>query len=126
MRTKQIISALAVNILQIALIVILVIAVYRGATKAYDFGYHVFAEEAAEIEPGRDFEVTVVQGKSVKDVADMLEEYGLIKSAEIYQIREWFSPEHGDMQPGVYVLNSSMYPSEMITILSGTNDETTE
>jgi UPF0755 protein len=120
---KQIVQTVVVNVLKIVLAIILIMLVYQGGVKAYQFGYAVFAEEAVDIEPGRTFEVTVVQGKSVKDVAVMLEEYGLIKSSEIYQIREWFSTEQGDMKPGVYELNTAMLPSEMITILAGDTEE---
>lgn len=126
MDRKQIVQAVVVNVVKIVVAVVLVMLIYNGALKAYDFGYEVFAEQSAEIAPGRTFEVTVVQGKSVGDVAEMLEEYGLIRSAEIYRIREWFSTEQGDMKAGVYTLNTSMYPSEMITILAGGESETDE
>lgn len=122
MDNKQVIQAIVINILKIALTVVVVMLIYRAGEKAYHFGYEVFAEESAEMAPGRSFEVTVVQGKSVGDVADMLEEYGLINSSEIYQIREWFSTENKDMKPGVYELNTSMLPSEMISILAGANE----
>lgn len=123
MDIKQVIQAIVVNVLKIVLTVVVVMLIINGAKKAYDFGYEVFAEQAVEIEPGRTFEVTVVQGKSVADVAEMLEEYGLIRSAEIYRIREWFATEQGDMKAGVYMLNTSMYPSEMIAILAGEAEE---
>lgn len=124
MDSKQIIQAVVVNVVKIVIAVVLLMLIYNGALRAYDFGYEVFTEQSAEIAPGRTFEVTVVQGKSVAEVADMLEEYGLIRSAEIYRIREWFAPEQGDMKPGVYMLNTSMYPSEMIAILAGEVEET--
>jgi UPF0755 protein len=120
---RQIVQAVVVNVVKIVVAVVLVMLIYNGALRAYDFGYEIFAEQSAEIAPGRSFEVTVVQGKEVADVAEMLEEYGLIRSAEIYRIREWFAPEQGDMKPGVYTLNTSMYPSEMISILAGQGAE---
>lgn len=123
MDRRQIIQAVVVNVVKIVVAVVLVMLIYNGAMRAYDFGYEIFTEQSAEIAPGRSFEVTVVQGKEVADVAEMLEEYGLIRSAEVYRIREWFSPEQGDMKPGVYTLNTSMYPSEMISILAGQGAE---
>lgn len=123
MDRRQIIQAVVVNVVKIVVAVVLAMLIYNGAMRAYDFGYEIFAEQSAEIAPGRSFEVTVVQGKEVADVAEMLEEYGLIRSAEVYRIREWFAPEQGDMKPGVYTLNTSMYPSEMISILAGQGEE---
>jgi len=123
---KQIIQTVVINIFKIVLAIVVIMLIYQAGMKAYHFGYAVFAEEAVDIEPGRTFEITIVQGKDVKDVAVMLEESGLIKSSEIYRIREWFSTEKGDMKPGVYELNTSMFPSEMISILAGDNEEETE
>lgn len=126
MNSKQIIQTIFINIIKITVVVVLVALLYKGGAKAYHFGYEVFSEESAEMPPGRMFEVTIVQGKSVADVAEMLEEYELINSSETYRIREWFSSEQGEMKPGVYELNTSMLPSEMITILAGEKEEVIE
>lgn len=122
MEKKSIIQAVVVNVIKIAIAIVIIMVIYNVAAKTYQFGYSVFSEEAVDAAPGTTIEVTIVQDKSVKDIGTLLEEAGLVKSGLIFWANEWFSPYHEDIQPGVYQLNTSMIPSEMIAIMSHSDE----
>ncbi len=111
------------------LIVLLVIyGIIVLATTAYDFGVRVFTESAIEEEPGQDVVITVDEGMSTKQVANMLEEKGLIRDASLFQIQTKLSAYSGGFVAGEYTLNTSMTPKEMIVIMANkeSDTETTE
>ncbi len=118
MEKKSVIQAVIINIIKIAIVITLIMVIYNVAVKTYQFGYAVFAEESVDAAPGKTIEVTIVQDKSVKDIGTLLQDAGLVKSGLIFWASEWFSPYHDDIKPGVYQLNTSMVPSEMIAILA--------
>lgn len=68
-------------------------------------------------EPGRDIQVMITQGDSVMDVGTMLEEKGLVRDAQLFFIQKLLSQYSGDIQPGMYTLNTSMTAEEMFALL---------
>ena len=114
-------AALAgIRILVYALLVVMLI--FCGRT-AYRYGYVVFNEKPAAAEPGEDVELTVPEGASVKEIANLLKENGLIEDVTVFRIQERLSAYHGKLIGGDYILNTSQTPTEMMEILSGTNTE---
>ena len=68
-------------------------------------------------------ELTVPEGASVKEIANLLKENGLIEDVTVFRIQERLSAYHGKLIGGDYILNTSQTPTEMMEILSGTNTE---
>ena len=56
--------------------------------------------------------------ESVKEIGKLLEEKGLIRSGDLFVWQEKFSEYSGDLKPGVYTLNTSQTPYEMMAIMS--------
>lgn len=113
------------GILKIAVALAIVLVVYNLGMKAYDFGYRIFAEEPIEMGAGRVISVSIVEGKTVKEIGEILEEKGLIRDSNLFYFQEKFSEYSGDLKPGVYELSTGMTPYEMMAIMAAT-DETEE
>jgi len=111
------------GIFKIAVTLAIVILIYNLGLKAYDFGYRIFAEEPVELGTGRTISVSIVEGKSVSEIGDILEEKGLIRDAKLFYFQEMFSEYKGELKPGVYELSTGMTPYEMMEIMSASDEE---
>ncbi|MDO5574453.1 MAG: endolytic transglycosylase MltG [bacterium] len=123
MKIKQLTFSLIGTIFRIVVVIVLALFIYKAGLKAYDFGYRIFAEEPMSVEPGRDVDVTITQGKSVMDIGKMLQEKGLIKDAQLFYVQEKLSSHKGKIQPGTYTLNTSMSTEDMMKIMAANAPE---
>lgn len=119
MEKQKGVSVVLSGIIKILLSVAVVLFLYMGAIRAYDFGYRIFAEEPVSEAPGRDITVTITEGMSGKEIAELLEEKGVIRDDLIFYIQNQFSHYKGSFQAGTYELNTSMDNDEIMAVLSG-------
>jgi UPF0755 protein len=84
----------------------------------YDFGYRVFTEPAMEQAPGRDVMVLVKEDMSQREIAEMLEDKGLVRDSNLFLLQLKLSAYSGKLLPGVYTLNTSMEPKEMMVVMA--------
>ena len=124
MNSKEIVGSVFAVAFKIIIAIIVVMLVYKYAAMAYDYGYRVFGEGPVAEGEGREVTVTIGDGKSVKEIGAILENNGLIRDKKIFVIQEKLSEHKGNIQPGVYTLNTAMTAEEMIAVMTGT--ETTE
>lgn len=122
MDVKKILLSVAKSIMTLVVVVFILMVVYRIMLQAYDFGYRIFAEEAMSPAPGLTISVAIVEGKSVMEIGEILEEKGLIRSATLFYLQEMVSSYHGELQPGIYELSTAMTPTEMMEIMADTDD----
>lgn len=122
-KTKWTAVAVLWKSLAAVLVMILLIA---GGRMAYQFGYDVFAQQALSDPPGKESAIAVQEGDSIAEIAETLEQKGVIQNALVFRVQELLSKYHGEIQPGTYVLNSSQTPDEIIQILTGTLSEEEE
>lgn len=92
----------------------------------YDFGYRVFTESAIDNPPGKDVLVQVTDQTSEKELGELLEEKGLVRDARLFYLQLKLSAYKGKIKPGVYTLNTSMNPKDMIVIMAADDPEDTE
>lgn len=118
MNGKYLAVTVVETIIKVVVIAAVIVFVMRGVTVAYDFGYRVFADEPVSISDGRTITVGVAEGASVKDVAEMLEEKGLIEDAKLFVVQELLSAYHDKILPGIYDLSTDMKAEEMLEIMS--------
>lgn len=118
MNAKYLVVATVETIIKVAIIAAAIVFVFRGATQAYDFGYRVFADQPVSIAGGRTITVGIAQDASVKDIADMLQEKGLIEDANLFIVQELLSAYHGEILPGIYDLSTDMTAEQMLAIMS--------
>ena len=126
MEAKQIIGAIISTIIRASLAIVVIYFIYQVGIESYNFGYRVFADVAMEISPGRDKDISIVEGKSTMEIGEILEEAGLIKDAKIFFVQEMLSEDHGELEPGIYTLNTSMTATEMMEVMAGKEGETEE
>lgn len=107
------------RITRVLIAVVVIMIVYIGSLTAYDFGYRIFAEKPVSMAPGQEMVVTIEEGMGVGAVANMLEEYGVIRDAKIFKIQNKLSHYSSGFMAGTYTLNTSMDNDEIMAILSG-------
>ncbi|MFI3213403.1 MAG: endolytic transglycosylase MltG [Eubacteriales bacterium] len=124
MRAGEIVASIFGTVFKIVFMMAVVIVVYKAAITAYDYGERIFAEEAISPDNGVTITVTITEGKSVKEIAEILEEKGLIRDALLFQIQELLSEYRGELQPGKYELSTDMVAEEMMAIMAQDAEET--
>ncbi|MDE7285939.1 MAG: endolytic transglycosylase MltG, partial [Lachnospiraceae bacterium] len=106
MNIKSLVFTIIETIIKVAVLAVVIVYVFRAATQAYDFGYRVFADEPVSISGGRTITVSVAEDASVKEIAEMLEEKGLIEDANLFVVQELLSVHHGKIVSGIYDLST--------------------
>lgn len=124
---RQIAMSIAGTIFRLAILAVCVLLISKAGKYAYDFAYRIFTEEPMSPAPGRDVAVTIVQGDSLMDVCEMLEEKGLVRDAKLTWVQKKVSIYDDDIKPDFYTLNTSMTADEMFALIAGRkNDEDSE
>lgn len=118
MNAKYLVVAMIETIIKIAVIAAVVVFVFRGATQAYDFGYRVFADQPVSVSGGRTITVGISENASVKEIAEMLEEKGLIEDSKLFVMQELLSAYHNKILPGIYDLSTDMTAEQMLEVMS--------
>ena len=126
MHGKYLVGAVIEAVIKVIVIAVVVMFVFRTATTAYDFGYKVFADKPVSVSGGRTITVGIAESASVKDIAQMLEEKGLIEDARLFVVQELLSAYHGEILPGIYDLSTSMTAEEMLAVMSTPAEESKE
>ncbi|MDE5910513.1 MAG: endolytic transglycosylase MltG [Lachnospiraceae bacterium] len=126
MNIKSLVFTIIETIIKVAVLAVVIVYVFRAATQAYDFGYRVFADEPVSISGGRTITVSVAEDASVKEIAEMLEEKGLIEDANLFVVQELLSVHHGKIVSGIYDLSTDMTAEQMLEILSPSVEEIEE
>lgn len=118
MSLKDVIFAIFETAFKLAVAVVVVVAIYRGANLAFDYGYRIF-EEPPMSEVGRDVTVTIPEGMSAEEMGELLYQKGLIRDVNLFRLQYLFSEFKEDLNPGKFVLSTSMKVEEMLEVMSG-------
>lgn len=92
---------------------------YLIVSKAYSFGYRLFAEEPMSLAPGIEKVVVIEEEMKLSEVAKMLEKGGVIRDAGIFKVQNKLSHYSSSFEAGTYTLNTSMTNEEIMAVLSG-------
>ncbi|MGC6175879.1 endolytic transglycosylase MltG [Lacrimispora sp. 38-1] len=112
------IIAISSRLIIFALVILLL---YEGVTRGYEFGHEIFYASAMEQSPGQDKSITVEKGASAAKVAKLLKGSGLIANEYSFIIQaEFFDYK---VNPGIYTFNTSMTSKEILQMM---NDNTGE
>jgi UPF0755 protein len=118
MKDNKLLLKILYAVIRISGVVIVILLLYKLIFWSYDFGYRIFSDEPMEAGIGRTISVAIVDGKSVKEVGELLENKGLIRNSTLFVFQEKFSEYEGLMKPGVYELSTSMTPQEIIEYMA--------
>ncbi len=127
MDVKQFLGAVSAMIIKIVVAVVIIVAVFRLAVYAYDFGYKVFADVPVSDGEGRIVSVVISEGLGNRELAKMLEQKGLVDDANVFYIYELLSDyRKKELKPGTYELSTAMNAEEMLEILCDDGEEQEE
>ena len=121
--TRKIIQEIIFIALRIAFLGALIFAGYSCISTCYEFGYKIFADEAKDPAPGITKTVAIVDGKTDKEIGEVLKEKGLIDDALLFMLQVKFSEYDKQLKPGVYELSTAMSPYDMMAVMSATDEE---
>ncbi len=110
----------------ILIVLLVVLGTIRASMVAYDFGYRVFTEPAMESKPGTAVIVTIDENMDAMDIADLLQEKGLVRDANLFWLQYQLSAYKGEINPGMYTLNTSMTAKEMMVAMADAEEDTEE
>lgn len=123
MNKKEVGISITSAVIKVVLLIIILFLLIQYSKVAYSYGRGIFNQTAVSSGEGEYFNVTILEGESVSELADALEGAGLIKDAFLFRLQEYFSEYHGLEQPGVYTLSTAMTPNEMLAIICADADK---
>lgn len=108
--------------LKILKYVVMIIVAVIFATSAFDFGSKVFYSQGMEPSPGTDMTFTVEKDTTIKELGEMLEEYGVIEDAGVFRVQ---SMVHNvkSIEPGTYSFNTSQNGEEIFKVITAGPEE---
>ena len=107
---------------RVILIALIVLVCAYGLKASFDFGHDIFYQEPVEAEPGQDKEITVEEGATLDSIADLLKEEGLIRNEIAFKVQGILY--ESNIEPGKYILNTSMTTKELLEALNTEPEET--
>jgi UPF0755 protein len=126
MDVNKVLMAILKVIFSIMIILVIIVLTVHLCQTGYDYGYRFFTETPVAEAPGEDVLVQVKDDTTSMGLAKMLEQKGLIRDAKLFYMRLELSAYRNSIQPGIYTLNTSMTPKEMMMVMSAEELETTE
>jgi UPF0755 protein len=118
MSASKIVMRLVSISFTVLLFVIAVYGLYELGLKSYNYGYRIFAEPPMSAGEGKDRLVQVKDSMSEMEIAEMLEEKGLIRDRFLFVLQLKVSGYSGKLKAGPYTLNTSMTAEEMLQVMS--------
>ena len=126
MNIKKILMSLLSVIVRITILIIIILLIRRLCMAAYSYGYRIFSEEPVTEGNGTDVTVVIPMGSSSMDIGKILENNGPIRDCKLFYMQEKLSSYRGKLQPGTYTLNTSMTADEMMEVMAGEEESSTE
>lgn len=118
MNAKSLIAAVCGMILKVVVAVALIMAIYRGAILAYDYGYRVFEEPAMSTGEGRVVSVTITEDMSAKEMGRLFLNKGLIRDDRLFIVQYYLSEFRKELKTGNFELSTAMTVEEMMEAMT--------
>lgn len=126
MKATNLIVTVCGVMLKIFVTILVVYAIYRGATTCYDYGYRIFAEEPMSAGEGRTVTVTITGDMEPKEMGTLLMSKGLIRDDKLFVWQYYLSAFREDIKSGTYELSTAMTVEEMLEVMATETTEDTE
>lgn len=118
MKALNVVASVFGAIWRVAVLVLAVIVIYKGADICYDYGYRIFTEPAVDIGEGKTVTVTVTSAMTPKDIGELFEKKGLIKDGTLFIFQYYLSEYMKDVNPGTFELSTAMTAEEMMKVMA--------
>lgn len=116
---KRIVLGILNASVRIAILVIAFSLIKKVCLTSYDYGYRVFSERPMTEGEGFDEDVVIPVGSSAMDIGKILKNKGLIRDEKLFYVQVLLSSYRGKLNPGDYVLNTSMTAEDMMRVIAG-------
>lgn len=126
MNVQKAMLSIGLFLLRCSIMILVIVGIYKLGEYAYTYGYSIVTNTAAEPVPGRDMRVTLTSDMTTKEIAQLLERKGLVRDADIFRVRLKLNKYEDQLEPGEYILNTSMPPKELMEVLAGEAEEEDE
>ena len=93
--------------------IVLAYLVYTFAIRGFEFGDEFSERLVYEHEISYDFEFVLERDTSVAEVAEMLEELGVVPDARLFRFEMWLMGHRDDYTPGTFILNRNLSGSRV-------------
>ncbi|MBE5858578.1 MAG: endolytic transglycosylase MltG [Butyrivibrio sp.] len=114
------------TLVKVALIIVAIMFISKYASVAYSYGYNIYNQKPASQYDTRTVSISITDSMSVMDIAELLENRGLVEDKMLFYLQERFSEYHGLIAPGTYELSPSQTADEMIAIMCASSIESEE
>ncbi|MCR5656317.1 MAG: hypothetical protein K6G06_02535 [Butyrivibrio sp.] len=104
-------------IVKAVLVIVAVMFIGKYAGVAYEYGYNIYNQKPASQYDTRTVTVSITDSMSVMDIAELLENRGIVDDKYLFYLQERFSEYHGLISPGTYDLSPSQTADEIITVM---------
>ena len=108
------------------LVAFAIMMISKYASLAYNYGYNIYNQTPVSQYDTRVVLVSVTDSMSVMDIAELLENRGLIQDKYLFWLQERFSEYHGMIAAGTYDLSPSQTADEIIGIMCAATIEAQE
>ena len=120
---KVVMRVLSISI-TVLFCLLVVCGLYQVGIKCYDFGYRVYTEPAVSQDKGTEQIVQITENMKAKELADLMEEKGLVRDARLFYLQEKLSGFK--LEPGVYKVSTSMTARELMAAMTPVEEEEAE
>lgn len=107
----------------VLIFIVVVYGLYQAGLQSYSYGYRIFTEPAVSSGNGRDRLVNIKNSMDASDIAQLLENKGLIRDKWLFVLQLKLLEYEDRLVPGYYTLNTSMTAREMMEVMSGAQEE---
>lgn len=119
METKKLAATILSVSVRTCVFALAIVFLYFFGRQAFSFGVAIFDEKGMDAEgKGYDVAILIPEDASNSDVAEILEENGLIDNKLLFTVQLKLSDYSKSIVPGIYTLNTSMKPTEIMQIIS--------
>ncbi len=102
--------------IKVSVYTILIACMILIAREGYRFGRAVVSDDGYESSPGTDVTITISGNESKMEVAEKLEEQGIVENKIVFYVQSLLY--EAKYIPGEYTLNSSLSGEDIVEILS--------
>lgn len=102
--------------LRILFLIGLLYLILQGVKLAYGYGHGLLYERAMEKEPGREISLEIRPGESAGEIANNLQELGLIDNTQAFVLK--VKLYHTSLLPGSYTLSTAMTQLQMLDYIA--------
>ncbi len=110
-------------VFRVAMWVIIIYFVIKGATRCYNLGYRVFTDEPIASEGyGKEVVVEIPVDFNAKELGELFESKGLSRDSILFAIQYYASEYREGVKGGTYTLSTEMTAEEMFEKISAENE----